>query len=196
MVCIKYFHYIVFTKRMETKILVAVCSGVVFGFVIGQYLIKKYRNRLTSYNPNDISYAEKVLADLESKMIDIEEVTDDKLKEHFEQDNVLLSKQPVPSEETLSGDRENMSFLNGPANTRYWPYYHYTFPYQYTEGGAWPPNMSSRMYNWQPGFATSGWSYWMRPGMSYSRWPRNRWIRNNGSFYFINQGKDRSKDFL
>jgi len=59
--------------------------------------------------------------------------------------------------------------------------------------GAWPSalELTSRLYNWQPGYATSGWSYRMRPGMSYTRWPRNRWIRNNGSFYFINNGKDR-----
>lgn len=174
---------------MKTKILVMICAGVIFGFVVGRYLLKKYYNTVSHFDPKDLEYAHQVLEDIYKNKI--EEVSNEKLEEHFVGGNVLLSKHPESDDK-----KEDMAFFNGPANTRYWPYYHYTFPYQHTEGGAWPPNMFSRMYNWQPGYATSGWSYWMRPGMSYSRWPRNRWIRNNGSFYFINQGKDRSKDFL
>lgn len=83
-----------------------------------------------------------------------------------------------------------------PVYTRYWPHYHYTFPYENTEGGSWPPNMHTRYYNWQPGYDTSGWSFWMRPGMSYTQWPRNRWVQKLGGHYTIDNGKDRSKDYI
>lgn len=93
-------------------------------------------------------------------------------------------------------DKEHMTFFH-PVNTQYWPYYFYSQPYQYQDGGAWPPGMKSRLYNWQPGFETSGWSYWLRPGMAYTRWPRSRWVKQNGSYYFINNGglKDRLRDY-
>lgn len=185
---------------MKTETLILLCSGAIFGFVIGYYIYKRYRNSFsnsarlkTGTSGSDTSYASELLEKLNNEWRHITEITDQKLLEHFEGDQVLLSSHPTDNDE----DRKSgASFFNGPADTRYWPYYHYTFPYQYTEGGAWPPNMYSRLYNWQPGFATSGWSYWMRPGMSYARWPRNRWVKNNGSFYFINNGKDRTKDFF
>ena len=82
--------------------------------------------------------------------------------------------------------KENLTFFN-PVNYRYWPSYYYSYPYN-TNTGAWPPGMYSKLYYWEPGFQTSGWSTWLRPGMYYKRWPRSRWIRNNGNKYFINNG--------
>lgn len=112
--------------------------------------------------------------------------------EYFSVDGIDL-----PSNEVRTGTPSTGTLKTfDPVNTRYWPYYHYTFPYQHTEGGAWPPGMYSRFYNWQPGYDTAGWSYWMRPGMSYNRWPRNRWIQKLGDHYTINNGTDRSKDYL
>jgi hypothetical protein len=192
---------------VETRKLIIICAGVTIGFVVGTYLLKKYK--ALHLTMSDISHAHRALADLKNahlSNINIPEIHDELLREHFAGNDVLLAKHPSKGEENIgfadiraqARDIEHMAFLNGPANTRDWPYYHYTFPYQYTEGGAWPPNMYSRLYNWQPGYDTAGWSYWMRPGMSYARWPRNRWVRNNGSFYYINNGgsKDRAKDFL
>ena len=74
-----------------------------------------------------------------------------------------------------------------PINQRYWPYFYYSFPYNYKQGGAWPPGLFSKLYNWSPSFYTgSTWSYSMRPGMYYTHWPRSRWVRGNGDYYFIN----------
>jgi hypothetical protein len=94
----------------------------------------------------------------------------------------------------LDPNIEGLSFYNH-SNTDYWPSYYYSKP---EHGGAWPPNMQNRLYNWQPGFASgTGWSYWLRPGITYNRWPRNRWVKQNNKFYFINNGdeQDRSRDF-
>lgn len=96
----------------------------------------------------------------------------------------LQGSHPSTQKET---SRENLTFFH-PVNNRYWPYYFYSFPYHYLNTGAWPPGLFSRLYEWQPGFNTSGWSYWLRPGIYYGAWPRNRWVRNNNNYYFINNG--------
>jgi hypothetical protein len=97
--------------------------------------------------------------------------------------------------ELESKGNDTMTFGH-PIEINYWPYYYYSAPYQYKSGGAWPPNMQSRLYNWEPGFSTgSGWSYWLRPGVTYDNWPRNRWVKQNGAYYFINNGKSRENDY-
>lgn len=160
-------------------------SIVLIYLVVSRWFRKKY-----TFTPDDERYAHEMLENFDN--IDIPMVDDKYVKENF--DNILMVKKPSSSS---SDDASSASFLN-PPNIRYWPYYYYTYPYQYSEGGAWPPNMYSRLYHWQPGYDTAGWSYWMRPGMSYSRWPRNRWVQNNGSYYFIDNGgsKARAKDYL
>jgi len=95
--------------------------------------------------------------------------------------------------------RESLVISPHVVDIKQFPYYHYTRPYRYEDGGAWPPNMFTRMLNWYPGFSTgTGWSYWMRPGMSYSKWPRNRWVNTNGAYYRIDNGgeKDRQRDYF
>lgn len=107
--------------------------------------------------------------------------------EEIQNSDVLMIKVPKELE------KENMSYFHA-ENTRYWPYYYYSFPYNYKYGGAWPPGMYSRLYYWSPGFYTgSGWSYYMRPGMGYKNWPRNRWVRHtqagkNTYYYLTNRG--------
>jgi hypothetical protein len=144
----------------------------------------------------DQDNALSALDDLNSKMLGgrIEEVDADYLKKYAHQ--IYLAKLKDVGIANEDAEKEHMTFFH-PVNTTYWPYYHYSAPYQYENGGAWPPGMKSRLYNWQPGFGTSGWSYWMRPGISYNRWPRSRWVKQNGSYYFINNGgqKDRQNDF-
>lgn len=172
---------------MEHQKIFISLAGLAVGYYVGYHFLSKYNKKGFDFESCDQSYAEQLLGELHSDMLRFSrEITDQKLTEHFAAGEVMLAKHP----------KTELLGLDGPADTRYWPYYHYTFPYQHTEGGAWPPNMYTRLYNWQPGYETSGWSYWMRPGISYARWPRNRWVRNNGSFYFINHGNDRSKDFL
>jgi len=82
-------------------------------------------------------------------------------------------------------------------NIRQWPYYYYTLPYRYESGGAWPPNMYTRMSHWYPGYDVTGWSFDMRPGFGFIRFPRNRWLKNDGGHYYINNGgeKDRLEDY-
>lgn len=98
-------------------------------------------------------------------------------------DDILIAK--VPSEDT----KEELSYFHA-ENTRYWPQYYYSFPYNYKYGGAWPPGMYSRLNYWSPGFYTgSGYSYYLRPGIGFKYWPRNRWIRQTQSgkntYYYL-----------
>lgn len=168
--------------------------------------------RRDSFASENQTYAIAAMEDLntsiqEGTVVDV----GDKLLEHFEAEDVIMVAKPGPAEmaeghlfpkETAdhsapkeTGDHiEHLTFLQ-PIDTRYWPYYYYSYPYRYMEGGAWPPDMYSRLRNWEPGFQTSGWSYWMRPGITYTKMPRNRWIRSNGSYYYINNGTDRMFDF-
>lgn len=95
------------------------------------------------------------------------------------------------------GTSEDFSFFH-PINHRYWPQYYYSFPYNYETQGAWPPGMYSKLYHWEPGYSSgSGWSLYMRPGVTYKAWQRSRWVKNNGKYYFINNGGlcDRENDF-
>lgn len=140
----------------------------------------------------DENNALSALEDLNNGII--EEVDRDYLKNHAH--NIYMAKLRDVGIAANDAEKEHMTFLN-PVDTRYWPNYLNSLPYQYQDGGAWPPNMQSRLYNWQPGFETSGWSYWLRPGVYYDKWPRSRWVKQNGNYYFINNGgiKDRKRDY-
>lgn len=161
------------------------------------------KKQKSPFGDDDQSYALAALEDLDRGMLEnrIPEVNTYYLTENSH--NIHLIKEREMHEADIAAANgeaapgiEGLSFFN-PVNTDYWPYYYYSTPYQYRDGGAWPPGMQSRLYNWQPGFATSGWSYWLRPGITYDRWPRNRWVKNNGNYFFINNGsqKDRLKDY-
>jgi hypothetical protein len=99
--------------------------------------------------------------------------------------------------EHLSATPEMMITPNATNDVRMWPFYYYTLPYRYQEGGAWPPNMYTRFAHWQPGYDVHGWSFEMRPGMAYDRWPRNRWVKQNGTKNFVYNGprEDRIYDY-
>lgn len=170
--------------------------------------VSKGKQQRSPFGDDDQSYALAALQDLDDKdFLDnrytdgIPEVDDYYLSNNAH--NIMLIKDRADAR-AANGEAppgtpgiERLSFYH-PVNTDYWPYYYYTKPYQYQDGGAWPPNMESRLYNWQPGFSSgTGWSYWLRPGISYNRWPRNRWVKQNGSYYFINNGseKDRLRDY-
>lgn len=92
-----------------------------------------------------------------------------------------------------SGAKEDLTFFNR-NNSNYWP--DHLYPNSLTQfGGKWPPNMFSRSHNIQPGYDDSGLSYYLRPGMSAGPVGRNRWVKQNGGRYFINNGKDRTHDY-
>ena len=74
-------------------------------------------------------------------------------------------------------------------NTDSWPFNRHTRYKNYH--GSWSPGMYSRLHHWSPGFyTTSNWSYYVRPGYENTVWPENRWVRNRGSYYFINNRSD------
>lgn len=127
----------------------------------------------------------------EKEFYEVQEVSPKFIEENAHK--IYLVKSPQKEKDD---SMEQMTFFH-PVNSQYWPQYYYGQPYQYKFGGAWPPNMFSRLYNWQPGFQTSGWSYWLRPGITYDRWPRGRWVKQNGTFYFVNNGSehDRMNDY-
>ena len=120
----------------------------------------------------------------------------DEGEDEYEDERRLVEKyeRTERSEGRSEGEDGGEALLDVP-NLRYAPYYNYTLPYMFKEGGAWPPNMSTRYANWQPGYDTAGWSWTMRPGMSYNKWPRNRWVRTNGGHFTINNGKNRAADY-
>lgn len=93
--------------------------------------------------------------------------------------------------------REGLLLSPHVTNIRQWPYYYYTLPYRYQDGGAWPPGMYTRLSQWQPGYDVTGWSFDMRPGVGFVRFPRNRWLKTDGHKYYINNGgkSDRLEDY-
>jgi hypothetical protein len=112
---------------------------------------------------------------------------------------LIVLKCSVFSNDDDDNQQENMKYL-GLENTRYWPYYYYSQPYNMSSGGGgWPPNMYSRMRQISPGFHSgSGLSHAYRPGMSVKYWPRSRWInsRRNGkkSYHNITNNEDWNHD--
>lgn len=162
---------------------------VVLGFALFLYL----QRRKDVFSPEDEKLGEeaaRILEDMLDKGIMPPEITNEELEKMA--DDILMAKVP----DDLSPQRENMKYVPT-QNTRYWPQYYYSFPYNYKYGGAWPPGMYSRLNYWSPGFYTgTGWSYYMRPGMGYKRWPRNRWIRNTtagkSTYYYLNNRDDTS----
>jgi hypothetical protein len=157
-------------KIIKLGIVLLVCATIIWYFF---YTKKEHLDALKAIN------------DLKLNKQAVEEVSPEFLLEN--QNNVDIAMIPTPNV-------EHMTFSQ-PLNTSNWPYYNYSQPYQYKTGGAWPPNMFSRLYNWQPGYNTAGWSFWLRPGMTYDKWQRNRWVKQNGNFYYINNGTDRTNDF-
>lgn len=88
--------------------------------------------------------------------------------------------------------KDNFTFPDN--NMTYWPQYYYSFPYNYKNGGVWPPGMYNRLNYWSPGFYTGTGIMWgNRPGMGEKWWPRNRWINHNtspNSYYNITNSDD------
>lgn len=86
--------------------------------------------------------------------------------------------------------KDNFMFPN---NNMYWPQYYYSFPYNYENGGIWPPGMYNRLNFWSPGFYSgSGLSWGSRPGAVNELWPRNRWVNSppSGKYYNITNNGD------
>lgn len=160
--------------------------GLVFIFLFVLFISKEDEEE---FSKEDQKSGEKALKELEKILSSgkhIPELSEEELNKLSE--NILLAKVPLEG-------RENMKLFRT-ENTRYWPQWYYSQPYNpESGGGAWPPGMYTRLRFWSPGFYTgTGWSYYLRPGMGYKFWPRNRWIRNvtNGknSYYYLGQGDE------
>ena len=146
------------------------------------YALLFFKNPDEKFTQKDKETGVKALQELMKNLDEVEDISDEELNKMLEDIHLVVT----PEENS----RENLSYFH-PVNTRYWPFYYYSFPYNYKYGGAWPPGMYSRLYYWSPGFYTgSGLSYYMRPGIGYKWWPRNRWIRNQGSYYYVTNRSD------
>lgn len=127
--------------------------------------------------------AMKQLTELLESGQDIPEISKDELKRISDRIAMVVK---APSQTSSDPSREGMDFFQE-NDTRMWQRYYYAFPYNHKYGGAWPPNMFSRLTYLSPGFYTTGngLSYQMRPGMGYKWWPRNRWVRSKGDYYLL-----------
>jgi hypothetical protein len=148
-----------------------------------------------TFDHNDRKFADGAIMDLHKKLAngeDIPVITDEELRE-IGHDKILIIVVKDPQDSSEDG-KESFMFYH-PVNQRYWPNYYYSFPYTYASGGSWPPGMYSRLYNYTPGFNTSNWSYYLRPGMYYKRWGNNsNWLRKEGGgYYFVNNGTSRER---
>lgn len=151
--------------------------------------------QVSSFGADDQNYALAALEDLDEHDFlnnRIPEVHTDYLARNSDKINMVME---FPDD--VAGGIEKLSFSN-PVDVGNWPYYRYTLPYQGKSGGVWPSNMLNRINQWSPGFETSGWSLFLRPGVTYDRWARNRWVRQNNRYYYINNGSlnDRLKDYV
>lgn len=78
-------------------------------------------------------------------------------------------------------------------NTRQWSYYHYNFPFQYSDGtDPYPDNLYTRMRYIQP-YEVANLSWSTRPGIYFPKALRNRWLRRGGSYYTINNGNEHDR---
>ena len=149
------------------------------------------------YNQHDQAAARLALHHL-SELIQhgkVDEMTDAEWEQLQAEIQLAVHQPGLPPNAEVHSAKEGYKFFD-PLNIRFWPYYFNTFPQQDKTAGPYPPGMYNRLYYMQPGFATSGWQGWLRPGMYYSAWPRSRWVRRQGSYYLINNGEDRSQDFV
>lgn len=176
---------------LQFVVLLAAVALLIYLCYYLQYLENKKEEY--SFSPKDKRLAEYALImfyNIDSRKV--QDVTDHELKS-CENDVILAAFPETKSgQEEEKGSRENFNSFN----TRFWPHYYYSFPYNYKYGTPWPPGLFSRMYYWSPGFHSgSGWMFYLRPGNDYfpDRWPRNRWIRNNGNYYYVSNRGDYAK---
>lgn len=158
------------------------CIGLILlvGAVLATKMCRGYRDHFN---------AMQALEQLRQSKQHVQEVSAEELDKIKDQIAIVQHKE--------GGSSEEMEHFvgGGPINTHYWPYYYYSYPYNVYGGAAWPPGLYSKLYYWYPGFNTSGWSFWVRPGIDVKRWPRSRWVRNQGNYYYINndQGVKQTK---
>jgi len=173
----------VVNDKTLTYLLIAVAFVIVFIYASRRCSYScRYNSNDEQFTIEDKQTGKAALQELEIMIAEggePPEVSEDELAKLS--DDICLVK--LPTEDT----KEDLSYFHS-ENTRYWPYYYYSFPYNYKYGGAWPPGLFSRLYFWSPGYYTgTGWSYYMRPGMGYKNWPRHRWIRQtqNGKKFLL-----------
>lgn len=176
--------------------------GVLCFLLLAFLAYRLYRHKYP-FSQEDFEAADEAFHHLH-KMLEENEDIPSIPNEHLEQlvDDIYIIHNPEKVEHHVrehfetDSPADNKLTFGHPQTIRYWPNFNYSYPYKYSTGsGAWPPGMYSRLLYNTPGFYTNGDGMWMRPGVGYVRWPRGSWVRNNTQYYFINNGKDRSKDF-
>lgn len=171
-----------------------------FALVIIVILLLTFNNTCNEgeeyFSDKDKEAGNEALKHLElmlSRNKNIPEISDEELDLAIKKDQVHIVK--IPGDKPSKDGREGMSFSKS-INTRIWPYYYYSQPYNpESGGGAWPDGLHTRLRYWSPGFYTTGfWQHHLRPGMGYKFWPRNRWVRHRtqgkNSYYLLGNGDD------
>lgn len=166
-----------------------ICAGLVVVVLFSVWYIRVYLPKV-----QDEHFAREALRSMHT---DYELVDEDFVRRHADRiylmvcpppqrPNVDLGTNVIIPDGKLSG-REGFVFAEGPASARYQADHYFSDPLHGRED-PWPSNMFSRMYNWEPGYRPTGWKFYLRPGLHRAFSPRNRWIRDNRNFYFINNG--------
>lgn len=149
--------------RIEKFVAFLYCSFLMKGFVFLVAIVVLIVCICCGKESEDEKYANEVIKNIDSA----HDVDDGTLKQLVDNDKILIAILPVPDK-----SREGFNM--------YWPEQYYN------RYDVWPKNLFTRMRYWSPTFYIgSGWSYALRPGMHRRRWPRNVWIRNNDSYYFV-----------
>jgi hypothetical protein len=163
-------------KEKKTYFFLLVCKDLYqmsnLILVMVALLIFVYLYSFATCGNEHFKVIERLLHELESSFDQIKDVSEEDLEK-------LKDKIIMVAHRDSGSDKEGYSFVRN-----YWPYNYYTYPYE--SEVAWPNNLYSRLYNYQPSFPVSGYTYALRPGLNYERMPRGRWSRNNNSYYYIN----------
>lgn len=161
-----------------------ICFGLLVLALFVAWYVKVYLPRV-----EDEHFAHEALRSMHT---DYEFVDEDFVRRHA--DRIYLMVCPPPARDNVDlgknvivPGREGFVFARGPANAKYQADHYFSDPLN-GDQEPWPSNMFSRMYNWEPGYRPTGWKFALRPGLRFAKSPRNRWIRDNRNFYFINNG--------
>jgi hypothetical protein len=179
---------------MQKKYIIPIVIVVVIIILFVLWRIQINNDINNMFNHNDHFIGKQAIEDLQNTPEhDITEITENELKQLDDYDKIIIallykSHEGDESYNDLSltnNEHESFTYFH-PVNNRYWPKYFYSYPYQYKQGEPWPPGMFSRLYQWSPGFYTSGWQTLLRPGITQTVLPRSQWVKNNNHYFFIN----------
>lgn len=179
---------------------VHIIFGILTVLIIGAVIVSQLSTPLHEgyVSKHDEEVAKLMAEQLENDLMSgaqIEELTPEQLQENA--DRILLVKKKVVKEGFHGGHGGGHGghWGRGRAAGRWGNNWIYQYP-QYSDAGtypyayvypsdAWPPGLYSSVYNFSPGFATNGWSWYLRPKL-YNYYPKGRWVVSNGEYYYLN----------